>query len=153
MATQTRGFRGRRLSWEGVSRLRRLQRLQNGATLSLVLLGPVLALATYLMMGPLDQGATSNGLRLVLLCDMIYVLMVAGLVMQRVARMVAARRSRSAGSRLHLRLTGVFALMALLPTITVAVFATLSVNMGLEAWFSERVGRVVDSSVAAAQAY
>jgi two-component system nitrogen regulation sensor histidine kinase NtrY len=130
-----------------------LQRLQNGATLSLVLLGPVLALATYLMMGPLDQGATSNGLRLVLLCDMIYVLMVAGLVMQRVARMVAARRSRSAGSRLHLRLTGVFALMALLPTITVAVFATLSVNMGLEAWFSERVGRVVDSSVAAAQAY
>ena len=153
VATQTRGFRGRRLSWEGVSRLRRLQRLQNGATLSLVLLGPVLALATYLMMGPLDQGATSNGLRLVLLCDMIYVLMVAGLVMQRVARMVAARRSRSAGSRLHLRLTGVFALMALLPTITVAVFATLSVNMGLEAWFSERVGRVVDSSVAAAQAY
>jgi two-component system nitrogen regulation sensor histidine kinase NtrY len=118
-----------------------------------VLLGPVLALATYLMMGPLDQGATSNGLRLVLLCDMVYVLMVAGLVMQRVARMVAARRSRSAGSRLHLRLTGVFALMALLPTITVAVFATLSVNMGLEAWFSERVGRVVDSSVAAAQAY
>ena len=63
VATQTRGFRGRRLSWEGVSRLRRLQRLQNGATLSLVLLGPVLALATYLMMGPLDQGATSNGLR------------------------------------------------------------------------------------------
>jgi two-component system nitrogen regulation sensor histidine kinase NtrY len=130
-----------------------LQRLQNGATLGLVLLGPVLALATYLMMGPLDQGATSNGLRLVLLLDMIYVLMVAGLVMQRVARMVAARRSRSAGSRLHLRLTGVFALMALLPTITVAVFATLSVNMGLEAWFSDRVGRVVDSSVAAAQAY
>ena len=153
VATQTRGFRGRRLSWEGVSRLRRLQRLQNGATLGLVLLGPVLALATYLMMGPLDQGATSNGLRLGLLFDMIYVLMVAGLVMQRVARMVAARRSRSAGSRLHLRLTGVFALMALLPTITVAVFATLSVNMGLEAWFSERVGRVVDSSVAAAQAY
>uniref|UniRef100_UPI000A69D2BE sensor histidine kinase NtrY-like n=1 Tax=Roseovarius sp. BRH_c41 TaxID=1629709 RepID=UPI000A69D2BE len=153
MVTQTRGIRGRRLSWEGINRLRRLQRLQNWATLSLVLLGPVLAMATYLMMGPLDQGSTSDGLRLVLLCDMVYVLMVAGLVMQRVARMVAARRSRSAGSRLHLRLTGVFALMALLPTITVAVFATLSVNMGLEAWFSERVGRVVDSSVAAAQAY
>ena len=67
--------------------------------------------------------------------------------------MVSARRRRSAGSRLHLRLTGVFAGMALLPTITVAVFATLSVNMGLEAWFSDRVGRVVDNSVLAAQAY
>jgi two-component system nitrogen regulation sensor histidine kinase NtrY len=37
--------------------------------------------------------------------------------------------------------------------VAVAVFAMLSINMGLEAWFSERVGRVVDSSVAAAQAY
>ncbi|MGX0876795.1 two-component system nitrogen regulation sensor histidine kinase NtrY [Roseovarius sp. MBR-154] len=146
-------MRGRRLSWEGITRLRRLRQLQNWATLGLVILGPVLAFATYLLLGPLDQGTSSNGLRLVLLADMVYVLMVAGLVLQRVARMIAARRSRSAGSRLHLRLTGVFALMALLPTITVAVFATLSVNMGLEAWFSDRVGRVVDSSVAAAQAY
>ncbi|MEQ9158379.1 MAG: PAS domain-containing sensor histidine kinase, partial [Roseovarius sp.] len=146
-------MRGRRLSWEGITRLRRLRQLQNYATLGLVILGPLLAFATYLLLGPLDQGTSSNGLRLVLLADMVYVLMVAGLVLQRVARMIAARRSRSAGSRLHLRLTGVFALMALLPTITVAVFATLSVNMGLEAWFSDRVGRVVDSSVAAAQAY
>ncbi|SHM20113.1 PAS/PAC sensor signal transduction histidine kinase [Roseovarius litoreus] len=130
-----------------------MKRLQTLATFGLVVLGPVLAVLTYLVMGPLDQGASSNVLRIVLLSDLVYVIMVAALVMQRVARMIAARRKRSAGSRLHLRLTGVFALMALLPTIAVAVFATLSVNMGLEAWFSDRVGRVVDSSVAAAQAY
>nr|WP_240611580.1 PAS domain-containing sensor histidine kinase [Roseovarius nitratireducens] len=106
-----------------------------------------------MVMGPLDRGSGAGALRLVLLADMIYVLIVAGLVLQRVARMVAARRSRSAGSKLHLRLTGVFAVMAILPTVAVAVFAMLSINMGLEAWFSERVGRVVDSSVAAAKAY
>ncbi|MEL7014144.1 MAG: HAMP domain-containing protein, partial [Pseudomonadota bacterium] len=116
-------------------------------------MGPVLALLTYLVMGPLDQGASSNYLRIVLLIDLIYVIMVAALVGQNLLQMVAARRRRSAGSRLHLRLTGVFAVMALLPTVTVAVFATLSVNMGLEAWFSDRVGRVVDNSVLAAQAY
>ncbi|WP_073031566.1 sensor histidine kinase NtrY-like [Roseovarius pacificus] len=130
-----------------------MKRLQTLATFGLVVLGPVLAVVTYLVMGPLDKGASSDVLRIVLLSDLVYVIMVAALVMQRVARMVAARRKRSAGSRLHLRLTGVFALMALLPTIAVAIFATLSVNMGLEAWFSERVGGVVDSSVAAAQAY
>src|SRR6056297_4288648 len=130
-----------------------MKRLQTLATFGLVVLGPVLAVPTYLVMGPLDQGASSNVLRIVLLSDLVYVIMVAALVMQRVARMIAARRKRSAGSRLHLRLTGVFALMALLPTVTVAVFATLSVNMGLEAWFSDRVGRVVDNSVAAAKAY
>lgn len=148
MATRTR-----RISWERLSHLRRLQRVQNIATFGLVVLGPVLALATFLVMGPLDQGASSNVLRMVLLADMIYVIIIAALVLQRVVRMVADRRKRSAGSKLHLRLTWVFAIMALLPTITVAVFATLSVNMGLEAWFSDRVGRVVDSSVAAALAY
>ncbi|MEM9499733.1 MAG: PAS domain-containing sensor histidine kinase [Pseudomonadota bacterium] len=116
-------------------------------------MGPVLALATYLVMGPLDQGASSDILRIVLMADLVYVIIVAALVLQRVAQMVAARRRRSAGSRLHMRLTGVFAIMALLPTIAVAVFAMLSINMGLEAWFSDRVGRVVDNSVAAAQAY
>ncbi|MEO0371428.1 MAG: PAS domain-containing sensor histidine kinase, partial [Pseudomonadota bacterium] len=116
-------------------------------------MGPVLALLTYLVMGPMDQGASSNYLRFILLADLIYIIMVAALVSQNLLQMISARRRRSAGSRLHLRLTGVFAGMALLPTITVAVFATLSVNMGLEAWFSDRVGRVVDNSVLAAQAY
>ncbi len=143
----------RRLSWDHIGRLRRLQKVRTVATFGLVVLGPILALVTYLVMGPLDQGSSSNILRLVLLADLVYVIMVAALVLQRVAQMIAARRRRSAGSQLHLRLTGVFALMALLPTITVAVFATLSVNMGLEAWFSDRVGGVVDNSVAAAQAY
>ena len=70
-----------------------------------------------------------------------------------VARLIAARRAKSAGSRLHLRLTGVFALMALIPTVTVAVFAGLTVNVGLEGWFSDRVRSVVGTSLAAAQAY
>ena len=146
-------LRAQRLSWNGLSRLRRQRRVQNAATLGLVLLGPVLALATFLVLGPLDQGAGAWSLRLVLLADLVYVLAVAALVFQRVARMVAARRAHSAGSRLHLRLTFVFAIMALLPTITVAVFAGLTVNIGLEGWFSDRVRSVLGSSLAAAEAY
>ena len=68
-------------------------------------------------------------------------------------RMIADRRSQSAGSRLHMRLTGVFAFVALVPTILVAVFAVLTVNIGLEGWFSERVSNVVGTSLSAAQAY
>lgn len=150
---QTVATRTRRLTWERISQLRRMRRVQNATTFGLVVLGPVLALTTYLVMGPLDQGSSSNLLRIVLLSDLVYVIIVAALVLQRVVQMIAARRKHSAGSRLHLRLTGVFAIMALAPTITVAIFATFTVNMGLEAWFSDRVGRVVESSLAAAQAY
>ncbi len=146
-------FGAQRLSWSRVSRLRRQRRVQNAATLGLVILGPVLALVTFLVLGPFDQGAASLGLRLVLLADLVYVLVVAALVLQRVAQMIAARRAQSAGSRLHLRLTGVFALMALIPTVSVAVFAGLTVNIGLEGWFSDRVRSVLGTSLAAAQAY
>ncbi|WP_415405332.1 ATP-binding protein [Tateyamaria sp. SN3-11] len=135
------------------SRLRRRKRLRNAATLGLVVLGPVLALITFLVLGPLDLGASALSLRLVLLTDLVYVLVVAALVLSQIGRLIAARRAKSAGSRLHLRLTGVFALLALIPTVTVAVFAGLTINIGLEGWFSDRVSRVVGASLAAAEAY
>jgi two-component system nitrogen regulation sensor histidine kinase NtrY len=135
------------------SRWRRSRRVQNASTLGLVILGPVLVAATYVVLGPLDQGGSAPLLRLVLLADLVYVLVVAALVMGRVAQMIAARRDKSAGSRLHLRLTGVFALLALIPTVLVAVFSVLTINVGLEGWFSERVQNVLGSSLSAAQAY
>ncbi len=127
--------------------------MQTAVTLGLVFLGPVLAVATFLALGPFNQDAGSPTLRLILLADLIYVLVIAALVLARVVRLLADRRSQSAGSRLHLRLSGVFMLIALIPTVLVAVFAVLSINIGLEGWFSDRVRSVVGSSLSAAQAY
>jgi len=139
--------------WLTLNRVYRRKRIRNAATLGLVVLGPVLALLTFLVLGPFDQGSNALSLRLILLTDFVYVLVVAALVLSQIGRLVAARRAKSAGSRLHLRLTGVFALLALIPTVTVAVFAGLTVNIGLEGWFSDRVSRVVSASLAAAEAY
>ena len=135
------------------SRWRRTRRVQTTATLGLVVLGPVLALVTFLAIGTFDRGPSAMALRSVLLADLVYVLVVAALVLGQLGRIIAARRAKSAGSRLHLRLIGVFTILALIPTVTVAVFAGMTVNIGLEGWFSDRVSRVVGSSLAAAQAY
>ncbi len=140
-------------TWARVSRLRRQRRVQTILTLSLVFLGPVLAVATFLALGPFNQSGGTPFVRLILLADVVYILVVAALVMNRVARMISDRRKQSAGSRLHMRLTGVFGLVALMPTILVAVFAVLTVNIGLEGWFSDRVQKVVGNSLAAAEAY
>jgi len=143
-----------RTTWsKKLDRLRRTKRVRTGLAFSLVLLGPILALTTFLVLGPLDQGASAPALRLILLADFVYVLIVAALVLSQIGRLVAARRAKSAGSQLHLRLTGAFALLALIPTVTVAIFAGLTLNIGLEGWFSERVSSVVGSSLAAAEAY
>ena len=136
-----------------LSRLRRQRQIQTAMTLGLVVLGPVMAVATFLALGPLNQTASSNWLRLVLLADLIYVLALAALVLRRIMQMVSDRRRQSAGSRLHLRLTGVFAIVALIPTVLVAIFGVLTVNIGLEGWFSHRVRSVVGASLEAAQAY
>ncbi|WP_375258110.1 ATP-binding protein [Citreimonas sp.] len=141
------------VAWARFDRLRRARWVQNVIALTLVALGPVLAVATFWVLGPMGSGTGALSLRLVLLADLVYVLLLAALVLSRVARMIAARRAQSAGSRLHLRLTGAFAMMALLPTITVAVFAVLTINIGLETWFSSRVQNVVGASLAAAEAY
>lgn len=134
-------------------RLKSRRRLRNAGTLGLVILGPLLAVATFLVLGPLGDLADSPALRLILLADLAYILIVAALVLRQVAKMVAARRARSAGSRLHMRLTGVFTMVALVPTILVAVFAVITVNMGLEGWFSDRVSGALGNSVDAAVAY
>jgi len=141
-------------TWERVARLRRLRLYRNTATLGLALLGPALAGLTFAVMGPF-AGATSGGsvLRLVLLADLLYLIVLTGLVVARMARIVAARRKSAAGSRLHMRLVGVFATIALVPTVLVALFAGLTVNIGLEGWFSNRVQQVVSTSLSAAEAY
>ena len=92
-------------------------------------------------------------LRFFLLLDLVYVLLIVGIVLVKILYVLSQRRSRLAGSKLHFRLAGVFTTMSLLPTITVAVFATVSINLGLEAWFSERVQSVVGTSLSAARAY
>ena len=143
----------RQATFERLSRLRKQRRAQFIVTFGLSIMGPVLALATFLILGPLDQHSSALSLRLILLADLVYVLALATLVMQRIARMIAARRAHSAGSRLHLRLIGVFSLIAFVPTVLVAIFAGLTVNVGLEGWFSERVQTVLGTSLSAAQAY
>ncbi len=132
---------------------RRSRRARNMSTFGLVLLGPILAILTYLITGPLRLDSASPSLRLVLLADLIYILTIAVLVLTQIVRLRSARRSKSAGSRLHLRLTGTFAFLALVPAVIVAVFAVLSVNVGMEGWFSSRVRDAVGSSLSAAEAY
>ncbi|MFO1210304.1 MAG: PAS domain-containing sensor histidine kinase [Amaricoccus sp.] len=119
----------------------------------MVALGPLLAVATFAVLSEMQWLGRGSMLRPVLLVDFVYALIVAVFVARRVAEMIAARRRKSAGSKLHMRLVRFFTAIALIPTILVAVFATITLNFGLEGWFSEQVRNVVTNSMAAAQAY
>jgi two-component system nitrogen regulation sensor histidine kinase NtrY len=128
-----------------LGRWRRERRVRTAATLGLVVLGPVLAALTYFVLGPLDQGASSPRLRIVLLADLVYVLGIAALVAREVARMVAAGAQIAAGPAAP-SLVGVFALLALIPTVTVAVFSVLTINVASRAGSPKRVRAGVSNS-------
>jgi two-component system, NtrC family, nitrogen regulation sensor histidine kinase NtrY len=74
------------------------------------------------------------------------------LVSYRLVRIIATRR-QGKGSALQLRMVSVFSLLAVTPTIIVALFAGLFFSLGVQGWFSERVQRVVDESMEVAKAY
>ena len=88
-------------------------KIKNLLTLVFVLLGPVLAISTFISADLFQKTTSTILLRNLLLLDLIYVLIIAGLVAIRITRLILSRRSRTSGSRLHTRLTKVFTLIAL----------------------------------------
>ncbi|MFD1482963.1 sensor histidine kinase NtrY-like [Paracoccus nototheniae] len=141
------------LSWDRLARIRLPRQWRGLLTWGIVLSGFVLAVATLRVMGPFAQGMQGQTLRVVLLADLAYLVVLIGFIVARMARLIADRRNTAPASRLHARLVAIFGGLALVPTVLVALFAGFLVNIGLEGWFSDRVQQVVTTSQAAAEAY
>mgnify|MGYP001269461164 CR=1 FL=1 len=123
------------------------------STFVVVLLGPLLSILTFLAFNIVEEESKSDFLKIILILDLFYILIVGVLISIKVIKLFINRESTVGGSRLYIRITSVFAILAISPTIIVAVFATISLNFGLEDWFSEKVQRVVGNSLESAQAY
>jgi two-component system, NtrC family, nitrogen regulation sensor histidine kinase NtrY len=69
---------------------------------------------------------------------------------RRVAKARAARGGLGSG-RLHTRLVALFSVIAAVPTVLVAIFASLLFQSGLEFWFSDRARGMLENTVALAR--
>ncbi|MCW5721935.1 MAG: PAS domain-containing sensor histidine kinase [Devosia sp.] len=83
----------------------------------------------------------------------ILVLLVLALVVTETVLLVQARLQRMPGAALQTRMVGMFAFVAGVPAALVAVVATISLNQGLDQWFSERTRAMVESSRLVARSY
>jgi two-component system nitrogen regulation sensor histidine kinase NtrY len=71
------------------------------------------------------------------------------------SRRVAVRRAEKGGlgsGRLHVRLVALFSALAAVPTVLVAIFASLLFQSGLEFWFSNRARGMLENTVQVARA-
>ena len=111
-------------------------------------------IATYLALtGAPPFGPGASSVLILLNLDLVLLLALAALVAKRLVEVWAERRRGLAGSRLQVRLVGLFSLIAVLPTIIVAVFSYLFFSFGIESWFSDKVRTAISESVAVADAY
>jgi two-component system nitrogen regulation sensor histidine kinase NtrY len=75
------------------------------------------------------------------------------LIGREVLRLFKARHRGRAAARLHVRIVTLFSVIAITPAILVAIFASITLNVGLDRWFSIRTQSIVSSSMNVAQAY
>jgi two-component system, NtrC family, nitrogen regulation sensor histidine kinase NtrY len=86
---------------------------------------------------------------------LIAILIPAIALMVLLSRRVAVRRAERGGlgsGRLHVRLVALFSVIAAVPTVLVAIFASLLFQSGLEFWFSNRARNMLESTVQVARA-
>jgi two-component system, NtrC family, nitrogen regulation sensor histidine kinase NtrY len=110
--------------------------------------------ATYMSLtGTLPFGPHPNAVLTLLNLDLVLLLALGALIAKRLLQVWAERRRGLAGSRLQIRLVVLFSLIAVVPTIVVAIFSYLFLSYGVESWFSNKVRTAITESRAVAEAY
>lgn len=110
--------------------------------------------ATYLVLsgaGPLAP--SERTVAILLIVNLALALALISAIVWRLYSLSRARGEGTAGAQLHVRLVVVFAAIAIVPTVAVAVFASVMLNLGVDAWFSQRVKTAIEKSSDVAQAY
>lgn len=111
----------------------------------------ITAYALFSSVAPLEP--TPDNLYIFVLVITILLLLLVTLVVRQVIQLWGQSQKGVAATRLHRRIVTLFSVVAITPTIIVAIFSVLFFEFGLQAWFSEKVRTVLDSSESVATTY
>jgi two-component system, NtrC family, nitrogen regulation sensor histidine kinase NtrY len=124
------------------------------AALGLVGLGTAAGLATFLILTGLTPFKVDEQvISYLLFANGVLVLLMAALVASQVIQLLIARSKGTPGAGLHIRLITLFSIVAVVPALLVALFAAVTLNRGLDSWFSDRTRSIVDTAAQVAEAY
>jgi len=122
--------------------------------LGVALLALLVGLITYaILTGIIPYTPTQGVMVILLLVNLTLVLSLGALIAWRLVRLWSERRSGRAGAKLHVRLVAMFSAIAVVPAILVAIFAAVTLNLGVQAWFSSRVETALDGAQYVARQY
>ncbi|HKA99746.1 MAG TPA: PAS domain-containing sensor histidine kinase [Methyloceanibacter sp.] len=111
-------------------------------------------LATFLILTGLTPiKPTDNVVVGVLLINLLLVLAMLAIIAWQVTALWRARQRQAAGAQLHVRIVRLLSVIALVPAVLLAIFASISLGRGLDYWFSERTKLIIQNSIDVALAY
>src|SRR5680860_780498 len=111
-------------------------------------------LATYLILTGLTPIVPTHRVVVgVLLINLMLVLAMVMIIAWQVTGLWLARQKQVAGAQLHVRIVSLFSVIAVVPAIVLAIFASISLNRGLDHWFSIRTKSIIQNSIDVATAY
>lgn len=122
----------------------------------LLLAGGALIAATvslFILLGLTPIKPEANVIIASVAVNALFVLGLIILIGREIARLLKARSRGRAAARLHVRIVALFSVVAITPAILVAIFASITLDVGLDRWFSIRTQSIVSSSLNVAQAY
>ncbi|MCY7279751.1 MAG: HAMP domain-containing protein [Sphingomonas bacterium] len=132
-----------------LSRERDSGRFYRWATIGLIVLLALMLLFSVIILVNSGKPGTFLSpplIALLLIANLIPAIALMVLLSRRVA-MARAEKGGLAGGRLHTRLVALFSVIAAVPTVMVAIFASLLFQSGLEFWFSDRARGMIENAV------
>jgi two-component system, NtrC family, nitrogen regulation sensor histidine kinase NtrY len=123
-------------------------------TLLLASVALVLGMASFML---LAKGATftakPNLVSGLMLANLGVLLLLCAALAGRLTRVWVERRRGSAGSRMHVRLVLLFSVVAVTPTIVVAILATAFFHYGVQDWFNDRISTALQEAQETSRGY
>jgi two-component system nitrogen regulation sensor histidine kinase NtrY len=119
-----------------------------------VLMALASALTTFLVLsGATPILPTHDVVVWVFILNGTLIILLIGIVAWQTKRLMRERRAGAAAAGLHVRIVGLFSLVAVLPAILVAVVATVTLERGLDPWFTSSIKELMTSTVEIAKSY
>jgi two-component system, NtrC family, nitrogen regulation sensor histidine kinase NtrY len=122
-----------------------------GVILALALLS---TLATFLVLAGLTPLAPTHTVVVTTLCiNVAFGVLLLGIIVWQARVLVLARHRRRAGAGLHKQVILLFGIIAVTPALLLAAVAVITLDRGLDQWFSTRAHTIVDNALVVSRAY
>jgi two-component system nitrogen regulation sensor histidine kinase NtrY len=111
-------------------------------------------LTTFLVLAGLTPLQPTHYVVVTTLCiNVAFGILLLGIIVWQARVLFLARHRRRAGARLHKQVILLFGIIAVTPAILLAIVAVVTLDRGLDQWFSTRARTIVDNALVVSRAY